>query len=212
MPSSPPERPDIRIERDRSLYRGYGRLDAYALTVRPFPGAPAVRVEREVLVRPDGAAVLPVDLQARTVVLVEQFRPAPWVSRRDGWLLECIAGLIDPGEAPEAAARREAWEEAGCKLGQLVPCGVFYASPGCLTERVHLYRAPVLERERRVHYGCARDGEALLVRDLAFDDAFALVRAGAVRDAKTLVALQALMLAGEPALALAQMSTQTAGS
>ena len=206
------ERPDIRIERDRTLYHGYARLEAYAITVRPFAGAPPVHLEREVLVRPNGAAVLPIDPIARTVVLVEQFRPAAWVCDGEGWLLECIAGLVDGREAPGAAARREAWEEAGCKLGPLTPCGVFYASPGSFTERVHLYRAPIVARERRAHYGCAREGEALVVRDLAFDEAFALVRSGAVRDAKTLVALQSLMLAGAAALAPPHTSMQSAGS
>ncbi|MCB2157335.1 MAG: NUDIX domain-containing protein, partial [Rhodobacteraceae bacterium] len=43
------------------------------------------------------------------VLLIEQFRMGPY-ARGDAepWLIEAIAGRVDPGETPEDAARREA--------------------------------------------------------------------------------------------------------
>ncbi len=45
--------------------------------------------------------------------------------RDRGW---CIpGGRIEPGEAPEKAARREAWEECGAALGPLIALGATVA-------------------------------------------------------------------------------------
>ena len=46
-----------------------------------------------------------------------------------GW---CVpSGRLEPGESPEAAARREAWEEAGLILGSLGPLGLtVFHQPG----------------------------------------------------------------------------------
>jgi nudix-type nucleoside diphosphatase (YffH/AdpP family) len=69
------------------------------------------------------------------VLLIEQFRAGIW-RRGDPhpWSLEVIAGRIDGGETPEAAAIREAREEAGLHVSDLLPIASYYASPGATTE------------------------------------------------------------------------------
>lgn len=67
----------------------------------------------------------------RRIVLVRQFRPPT-----GKYVIEAPAGLIDPGETPEAAARRELFEETGYtgELVKLLPGG--YSSAGLTNETV----------------------------------------------------------------------------
>lgn len=69
------------------------------------------------------------------VLLVSQQRPA--VSRKT-W--ELPAGLIDDGETPEAAAKRELAEEVGLG-GTLTKLAEVFSSPGFTDEKIYLFTA-----------------------------------------------------------------------
>ena len=47
----------------------------------------------------------------------------------DPYLLEACAGIIDPGETPEEAARRETEEEIGVTIGSLRKARQRYCPP-----------------------------------------------------------------------------------
>ena len=66
---------------------------------------------------PDNAIVIPLTTDHR-FIMVKQFRPA-----REIITLEFPAGLVEPGETPEQAARREFQEETGCHVENLVALG-----------------------------------------------------------------------------------------
>jgi 8-oxo-dGTP pyrophosphatase MutT (NUDIX family) len=53
--------------------------------------------------------------------------------------MEPIAGRIDVGETPQAAAIRESFEEAGLKIGDLHRVHSGYSSPGCSSEYFHIF-------------------------------------------------------------------------
>ena len=91
----------------RRIFKGkYIKLDSLRIRL------PDGRIgEREIVSVRDAVGVLPVDADGR-VHLVRQSRPA--VSRI---LTEIPAGLIDEGETPEEAARRECEEETGLRPG-----------------------------------------------------------------------------------------------
>lgn len=103
----------------------------------------------EVVLHADSVAVLVND--GRRVLGVWQRRVA--VGERT-W--EIPAGLVEPGEEPLEAARRELAEEV--QLGGTVsPIVSFYVSPGFTDERVHLYRLS----DQREALGQRDDGEDL---------------------------------------------------
>lgn len=130
----------VDIEAQRRPYAQYFALDEYDLRHARFDGSMTPEVTRAVFLAADAALVLPYDPQRDRVLLVEQMRMGP-LARGDRtlWQLEPIAGRLDPGEAPETAARREALEEAGLEMGALTLVAETYCSPGNSSEFYYVY-------------------------------------------------------------------------
>ena len=70
------------------------------------------------------------------VILLRQFRPIV-----KEWLYEIPAGLIDKGETPAEAAKRELEEETGFKAGKLIHLTTVFTSPGFTDELAHVFAA-----------------------------------------------------------------------
>ncbi len=130
---------------------------------------------RDLLDHPGSVAILPLHGDKR-VVLLRQWRPGCRC-----WLLEVPAGTLEPGEPPDAAARRELEEETGYVPERLVKLGVVYPTPGTSSEAMHLYAALGLRRGRQ-H---PEEDEVLHVIELGFDELYEKVLRGEVVDAKT---------------------------
>ena len=183
-------REDVELISREVVHDGYFRLDRCRLRHRQFAGGFGPVLTREILERGRVAAVLPVDPERDRVVLIEQFRPGAWAADREPWLVECVAGVIEPGETPEAMARREALEEAGCTVTDLVPIATFLTSPGATTETVRLFCGRVDSEGVGGLHGLAGEGEDIRVSVLPVEGAVALLDAGRIVNAKTIIALQ----------------------
>ncbi|WP_204114588.1 NUDIX domain-containing protein [Shimia biformata] len=133
-------RGDVQLSGHHRPYASYFTMETITATHRSFSGGQSPQIKREVLVGSDAAILLPYDPVRDRVLLIEQFR-APAFLRGDPrpWLIEPIAGRIDPGETPEDAARREAQEEAGLTVSALHRVSSCYASPGNATEFYHIF-------------------------------------------------------------------------
>lgn len=127
----------------RSLpYSAFFAVEETTLTHRRFDGTQSEEMTRAAFLMADAVTVLPYDPRRDRVLVVEQFRFGPY-ARGDQfpWMIEPIAGRVDPGELPEATARREAMEEAGVTLGALHQVAAFYPSAGAMTEFIISYVA-----------------------------------------------------------------------
>lgn len=100
--------------------------------VRLPSGAASVR---EIVEHPGSVVIVPVTAEDE-VLLIRQYRYATGHT-----LLELPAGLIDPGEEIEAAARRELIEETGHQAGTMTRLTTVYVSPGYSEERSTFFLA-----------------------------------------------------------------------
>ncbi|MCQ0969728.1 NUDIX domain-containing protein [Paracoccus sp. TK19116] len=125
-------------------YADFFAVEEWTVSHLRHDGGQSPQMRRAAMILGDAAVVLPWDPVRDRVLVIEQFRVVP--ALRDDpqpWLIEPIAGRIDAGETPEIAARREAMEEAGLRLGSLIPAMGIYPSPGALAEYLYLFVAPV---------------------------------------------------------------------
>lgn len=158
-------------------------------------------VERELHDHGHAIAVLPVDRERRVALLVRQLRAGALANGEvDPMILEVAAGLIDPGESAEETALREAREELGFAIRDLEHVTSFYASPGTLTEKIDAYLASYTLLDK-VDEGGGLDceDEDIIVEEIALDELGEAALQGKLRDAKTILLIQHLMLA-EPEL------------
>lgn len=131
---------EVDVEQHSYAYSKFFALEEYRLRHRTYAGGLSDTVDRAIFVSGDASIVLPYDPIRDRVLLVEQFRMGPFArGEQFPWCLEPIAGRVDVGEQPEAAARREAEEEAGITLIELFHISSSYSSPGSTSEVFHLY-------------------------------------------------------------------------
>lgn len=100
----------------------------------------AVKDPYYVIERPDAAIIFPLTSEDE-VVLVRQYRPA--IEKME---LGLPAGLVEEGEEPGKAARRELSEETGYEGGEWELLGSVASSPSLKDNWAHLYLARNVER------------------------------------------------------------------
>ena len=180
---------DVRILAEETAYQGYFQIRKLTLQYRAFNGGWVAPQVREVFERGDAVGVLPYDPASDSLVLIEQFRPGAMRGNDSPWMLELIAGIVEPGESDTEVAHREAMEEAGCEIAELAPIATVLPSAGACTEQVQLYcgRVDVLP-EPGVH-GLEEEGENILVHRVPVADAFQLLVENRVPNGHTLISL-----------------------
>jgi nudix-type nucleoside diphosphatase (YffH/AdpP family) len=187
--------PKPRIVERKRVYDGWNTFELLTVETTDSDGTASHHV-REVVDHGAAAAVLAIDRDRGAALLVRQWRAGlVAVDAPDPYPLEACAGILDPGETPEEAARREAEEELGLRIGELRSLGSILPSIGTLTERMHLFVAEVTEADRTEDGGgLAHEGEDVEVVEVPLAELFAMARNGRLEDAKTLVIVQRLML------------------
>ncbi|MCP5372774.1 MAG: NUDIX domain-containing protein [Hyphomicrobiales bacterium] len=190
-------RRDVEVVERTNPYAGYFRIDRYRLRHRLFEGGWSGEMTREVFERGHAAAALLYDPDLDRLVFIEQFRVgafaalnSPWYAEDDSpWLIECIAGIIEAGEDPEGVVRREAVEEAGCEIREIVPITHYLATPGGSTESVFLFCGRVDSRGVEGVHGLSEEHENIRVFTVSADEALAMLDRGDIINAMTLIPL-----------------------
>jgi nudix-type nucleoside diphosphatase (YffH/AdpP family) len=184
----------VVISGQRRVLDDFFKVDEFDVSHRQADGTMSAVQRRLVFERGDAVGVLLFNAERQSVVLVEQFRLPALIGRRrddplsdDGWLVEAVAGMIDKGESPDAAALREVFEETGYRVRELTPIGRFFSSPGGTSERIFLYFAEVADRDR-AGPGGGIDDEDVRIVDMHVADLFARLNRGELEDPKLMIA------------------------
>lgn len=177
--------PERRRLETRRVYTG--RIVSVDVDTVRAPGGSTLTLE---MVRHRGAAaVVPLLGDPASadppVLLIRQYRYAA-----DGPIWEIPAGVLEPGETPEACARRELLEETGARADRIERLTTIYTTPGFTDERIHLFVATGITAGEPKPMA----DEFLVVEPRPLSRVLEMIREGEVVDGKTIVAI--LYLAG----------------
>lgn len=180
---------------ETTAYQGFFSLKIVTLRHTLYKGGWSAPLTREVFQRGNCVAVLLYDPQKDALVIIEQFRlGALQLEDERVWLMEIVAGAIEPGETPESVAYREAVEESGCEILEMIKINEFFTSPGGTSELLHLFCGRIDSTHIGGLHGLDEEDEDISVRVLSFDEVYALLEAGKIISAIPIIAIQWLAL------------------
>jgi ADP-ribose pyrophosphatase len=180
----------VSIEQKKNILDDFFKVEEAYLQFEQFNGEMSPLVRRLSLERGNSVAVLIFNRDTNKLILTNQFR-YPTYKNKHGWVIEAIAGMMDPGETPEQTARRELEEETGLDVETLEHISTFYPSPGGSSEQVFLYYSEVSgERAKyRETGGLLSEGENVKAIEVTLEDALTQIKSGEIADAKTIVGI-----------------------
>jgi ADP-ribose pyrophosphatase len=178
------------IHKTTRLFDDFFKIDEVMVSHEQRDGTMSPDERRLIFERGDSVAVILLNLDTESVVVVNQFKvPSLFARRRDdpktvdGWITEATAGMIDKGETPGQAIIRETEEETGYRIADPTLISRFFSSPGGTSERIFLYFAEVRESDR-VSDGGGVPGEDVSVLNIPVSDLFAQLDKGQIEDPK----------------------------
>lgn len=178
----------FEIRRTEPRYKGYSTIFRAELV-----SAAGESFSREIEHHGYAVAVLPYDPERRTALLVRLPRPPVIWAGGPAELIEAPAGMLDGDEPAETAARREAMEEVGARLGNLEPLGQVFSCPGVSTERIDLFLAAYSAADRIAEGGgLADENENITVLETPLAELWDWLRRGRLQDLKTQTLVYAL--------------------
>jgi ADP-ribose pyrophosphatase len=154
-----------------------GKLISLVTDTRRLPNGTRVRLE---IIRHPGASLIVPFLDKDRIVLLRQFRPVI-----NAYLYELPAGTLDKKETPRACARREIVEETGYRARRVTRIGCVYPVPGYSTEKIIIYRAEGLRKQK----SRTEADEVIEAFPASRRQVRRLFKKGKIIDAKTICAL-----------------------
>jgi ADP-ribose pyrophosphatase len=120
------------------------------------------------------------------LIMVEQHRLGT-----DEYTIETSAGLIEPGEQPEEAARRELLEETGFEPSELVLLKKCSSNPAIMNNYIHFYLATGCRKSATQNLDPAEDIDVHLY---THDEVFDLLKRGRINHSIIITALSLYFL------------------
>jgi ADP-ribose pyrophosphatase len=182
------------IINEKTPFQGFFSIKEVELKHTLFNGGWSRPIKRELFHRGNCVAVLLYDPIRDEVVIIEQFRIGAVQLGEQAWLLEIVAGAIEPGETAEEVAYRESIEEAGCQIQELIKINDFFTSPGGTSELLTLFYGKVDTTSVGGIHGLDEEDEDISVTTMKFEDVYQLLLEGKILSAIPIIAIQWLYI------------------
>ena len=134
--------------------------------------------------------ILPYDPIRKEIVLIQQFRAGVISRYDDDYLHEIVAGIIDENETPEETAKRECFEETGCKVKKIFPVQAYFPAPGSSESYYHLFLGEVNSFDGERIMGLESENENILVKSYKVEQVRKMLKNKEIKNGLTLIALQ----------------------
>ena len=182
--------PEIKIQKTELLSDNWYILNKVSFDYQKKDNS-WITQKREVYDRGNGAGILLYNSKEKKVILTRQFRLPTYLNEnKSGMMIEICAGLLD-ADHPEQCIIRETEEETGYRLTTVHKVMEAYMSPGAVTEILHLFIGEYDESMKVSDGGgVAHEEENIDVLEMPYDEAYAMIESGQIKDAKTIMLLQ----------------------
>ena len=180
----------FKIIDKKNLYDGFFKMNEVTLKYRKYDGNWSNNIKRELFGGAQVAAVLPYDPISKEIILIQQFRPGTISKDIDHYLDEIVAGIVDEGESPEIAAKRECLEETGCEVKRLIPIQGYFPAPGSSESFYHLFLGEVKSFKGSKIQGLENENEDIFVKCFKINEVRKKMEDGKILNGLTLIALQ----------------------
>ena len=133
-----------------------------------------VKIDREVMTRSvdnrsdDSVAGILLDVNKGIYYFVNQYRAGVSIRSEDPYITEVVAGTLEKSEDPKECFKREAMEEVGFKVDNLIELSSLYTSPGGTSEKCYLYIATGEKTE--IGGGLEQENEDIEVVELSKEE------------------------------------------
>ena len=178
-----PPHPGLDVREDSLVWSGRFPLQRVRFTYERFDGTRSGELTWELWRRGGAVVVLPYDPWSDRIALIEQFRLPALAAGFQPIMTECVAGLLEPGEDPLAAARRETAEEAGLEPDLMEPMGHFMLMQGGCDEHVQMFCGRVrLTANAEGNFGLGSEEEDTRLRVIAAEEGFEMLEGGGMQN------------------------------
>ena len=143
------------------------------------------RMERVVLETPDWVNVIALTADTRSIVIVKQHRFGSGAAT-----IEIPGGMIDPGEDPLVAAKRELREETGYTASKWTRLGPVAPNPAFIDNQCHHFLAEDATLDEAQDLDA---GEDIVVTTMTPAEALQAIHSGAITHALVITALAQVM-------------------
>ena len=181
---------NFKVTNKKNLYDGFFKMIEISLKYKKYDGSWSNEIKRELFGGAQVSAVLPFDPIKKKIVLIQQFRPGTISKNTNNYLNEIVAGIIDPGESPEIAAKRECLEETGYKIKKLTPIQGYFPAPGSSESFYHLFLGEVDSKNGKKIMGLDNENEDILVESFKVNQVKKMMLEGKFINGLTLIAIQ----------------------
>ncbi len=180
----------FKIINKKILHSGFFKSYKYTIKHVKHDGSWSNPMVREVFGGSHVSAVLPYDPINKKIVLIKQFRTGLLKYNFNPIITEIVAGIIDPGETPKQAAKRECKEEIGCKVTNLKKIHSFLPAPASSESYYHIFVGKIKSFEGKRIMGQKNENEDIMSKCYSYDDVQNMLSSNKIINGLTIIALQ----------------------